>query len=882
MRKSIYLTAALICAMPMIPVAAASQSECQFSIPAGTLVAALGALARQCDLNLIYRSEDLGDATIAGLRGAMKPQAALRALLANSGFEERRGRLGAVAIVAVRPSRGVKTAALGFPVAALQAAAVAPEQAATADGEILVTARRRAERLQDVPVAASVVAGAALARQSISSMEDLRLVAPSVSFDRSIFGSGISLSVRGVSSSFQDQGIEQSILLDYDGMPMSRGRILDVAMFDVERVEILKGPQALFFGKNSPGGAVSIRSANPTNILTGYARAGYEFHGDKPSLEAAVSGPLSGNLSGRIAILASRSQGYIKNIHPGVDDPFRTAATGGDFAAPAANRLGFDRQTAGRLTLQYTGAAVTANIKLLYGESKGDYMNLTEMMGCGGGRTRPVLLGASDPLGDCKLNGVVSRARPAQTVMEAWPEARFLSRGAISENKTFLPVLTVNADIADAITLTSTTGYVWYKFRSGGLSEESSYSTAFAFYNKERFHDFSQELRVNSDFDGTVNFSAGAFFSDSKRVFLVGGENGARTPDPATGKYNAYDTRWVSDARSWSVFGQLRVAPLDGLEIAGGGRYTREKKHAVANVTFVHPTQVANFFPARTPLALSKTEDNFSPEATVSWKITPQLMAYGAYKTGYLAGGFSNVGILGPAASAATLSFDAEKVKGGEVGLKLSTGPLNGSLVGYRYIYKGLQVTAFDSVAITPRTQNAASTLVQGIELEGSYQLGAGLRLNGSVAYNDANYRDFPSSLCYAGQTVATGCIGGVQSLSGRPVYRAPDWVGLAGARYETSLGDYNLDLNAQAQYSSSYYTSLTLNPVSIQNAYWIFSAGVGIETSDGRWRLSLIGNNLTDNNYAVLANDSPGGAGDVTAVSGGRRTVTLQAQVRF
>ena len=137
--------------------------------------------------------------------------------------------------------------------------------------DVVVTARRREERLLDVPVAITAITAQEVQRYNVTNIQAIKLVAPQVSFDRAFTGSGTSIALRGVSSSSLDAGLEQSVLLDYDGMPLSRGRVLSDALFDIDGVDVLKGPQSLFFGKNTPGGVVSVRTAGPTKDLQGFA-----------------------------------------------------------------------------------------------------------------------------------------------------------------------------------------------------------------------------------------------------------------------------------------------------------------------------------------------------------------------------------------------------------------------------------------------------------------------------------------------------------------------------------------------------------------------------------------------------------------------------------
>lgn len=226
----------------------------------------------------------------------------------------------------VRDSRSLTCQLLtGVSLATIMPAGVAlaqgsPENGVNNDG-IVVVARGREEKLIDVPVAATVATAEDLRRHDINTVANIKIVAPQISLDRGFTGSGTSITMRGVSSSVIDAGVEQSILLDFDGVAISRGRILNDALFDLAGVDVLKGPQPVFFGKNSPGGVVSVRSADPTGNLSGYVRGGYEFNARATTVETAISGPLSETVGARVALFRSQSKGYILNTAKGVVDP---------------------------------------------------------------------------------------------------------------------------------------------------------------------------------------------------------------------------------------------------------------------------------------------------------------------------------------------------------------------------------------------------------------------------------------------------------------------------------------------------------------------------------------------------------------------------------
>ncbi|MCX8474644.1 MAG: TonB-dependent receptor [Sphingomonas sp.] len=768
----------------------------------------------------------------------------------------------------------------------------APDTAATGN-EIVVTARRRAERLQDVPVAASVVSEAQIRQYDLTSVANIRLAAPEITLDRGFTGSATSISLRGVSSSAIDAGVEQSVLLDFDGMAISRGRILNDALFDIESLTVLKGPQAVFFGKNSPGGVVSVRSAAPGNRLNGYIRTGYEFTTDNKQVEAAIGGPIGDGAGARLAIFWSDSEGYIRNQNKGVPDLVFGANTGNTILPPAQSRLGAEKKIALRGTVTYEAGAFDASFKLLASRYEGQGLqSFSEVMGCPPSRTRPGTVGGLiDPTGDCKLDDRSSQGWAAPVILANWPQVMRNNGGRpYSRNDSFLPVLTLNYD-AGSIALTSVTGYYGYDYVSQGNADATSYAYFWS-YSNEQNSSFYQELRATSSFDGPLNFAAGGHYENNRRTLYVGGINGSQPRDPATGRYHTYDNEQHNKSEAWSAFGQLVFDITPQLELAGGARYTRQTNTLNSFTTYLNRA-VTTISPVGRKITGTKTQDNISPEATMTWRPTNGLTIYGAYKTGFLAGGYSNPGILSAITTIDTLSFEEETVDGAEIGIKTSLfdNRFNASLTGYRYVYKGLPLTsliAINATTITYVTQNAANTEVKGLEFEASWRGPAGITLRATAAYNDARFKSFERAQCWTGQTLAQGCLvdpvtrGSYQNLTGRRVYRAPKWIATAGAVKTFDLGDaYEATFNADVRYSSSYFTGVNLNPYSYQKGYLLLNAGAKLTTGDG-WSLALIGRNLTNRRYGTLGIDKPGGVGEVFTVAGEPRAVVLQAEMKF
>jgi len=787
------------------------------------------------------------------------------------------------------------------PVARAEAASEAADAAAEPGElqEVVVSARLRAERWVDVPVAVTAATPEQLRQYNLTSMANIRLVAPEITLDRGFTGSGTSVSMRGVSSSSLDAGLEQSILLVFDGMEMSRGRILNDALFDVASIEVMKGPQALFFGKNSPGGVVAVKSADPTREFSGFARVGYELTSNHTrSFEGAVSGPVTDSLGFRVAGFASKSDGYIENQDTGVPDLIRTAASGSTFVPAAQPDLGAEEKEAVRLTLKYDpGTQFDADFKLLLSRYRGQSLqSFDEVMACPAGRTQPVTTGGIvDPNGDCHLNDKSSQGWLSQAIVNSWPEVSKYDDGRpFSKDDTVMPTLTLNYKLA-AVNLTSITGLYHYDYVSQGNADSTSYSYFWS-YSDEKNNSYYQELRAVTALDGIINFAGGGHYEYNDRTLYVGGANGPNRLDPATGRYNLYDNEQHNKSHAESVFGQAILKLPGRVELTGGGRYTRENKSLDSFNKYVNPNGVgvASYLPQGRVIAGSKSENNFSPEATLSWHATDEVLLYGAYKTGYLSGGFSNPGTLSSISTLQTLSYNAEKAKGFEGGIKASLldNRLTGSLTAFRYKYEGLPLTsliALSSTAVTFVTQNAASTITRGVEFDTSWRPVTGLTFRGSASYDQAYFEEFDAAQCYTGQTVAQGCVAApvtgakTQNLSGRPLYRAPKWLLTSGAAYDFAVtSGLRLAVNGDLRFTSGYYTGLNLNPLSYQSNFTTFNSGIRLSPDSDRWSIAVIGRNLSNRRYGTLGVDKPGGLGEVYTVAGEPRVVLLQGEARF
>lgn len=776
-----------------------------------------------------------------------------------------------------------------LPAAAQDAATVEnePQAAQTpAYGEIVVTARKREESLLDVPVAVFALGSQDLDRYQTNDLQRIGQMVPQVIIaETGGGGGGASFAIRGVGSSALDSGIEQTVTVNVDGLQISRGRIVSQSFFDVEQVEVLKGPQALFFGKNSPGGVISLRSAGATPYLSGFVKAGYEFKARERYIEGAVAGPLTDALGFRVALRASDMRGYMKNVAGpltiGSDPNFPRPGAGAKYGPGTRDLLG-------RVTLEFdNGGPFDATLKVFgstlkdEGETSG-----VEYICDGTAQTLDVITGmlVVDPYADCELNGVRSSSAMPEGRAADYPRAK--DGEPYSKYNSILTSLNMNYDLGEVL-LTSVTGF--YKYKNGSF-DNFSYSAAGLVwgYNEDKSSAFTQEIRAATDFDGAFNLVLGGFFESSSRDTLGHGQLAAVGLDPTTGRYSNWELRSDNSGETYSIFGQAIVDITPSLELAGGLRWTREEKEVTLGNAYVHDVFAGFGFtnPEGVYLNGDYSDEDISPEVTLTWRPTTSTTLYAAYKTGYKSGGFSNPSILSPGAEIEGLSFAAETAEGGEIGAKgvFADGRLRMNAAVYRYKFDGLQLTSFDADTVTFSIRNAASARTTGFELDATFRVTDEFEIRGAAGYNDAKYLSFEGAPCYSGQTEAGGCVGGVQDLSGTELVRAPDWNLNAGFTYDTPVStDLMIGVSGDVNWTSSYWLQENQNPLSRQESFARLNASARLYQADDNWELALIGKNLTNKYYGVASFDKTLAIDNDIAVAIGRpREIILQGTVRF
>jgi iron complex outermembrane receptor protein len=683
--------------------------------------------------------------------------------------------------------------------ALILAATAAPAWAAadtdTTVGEVVVTAQKREQNLQDVPAAVSAFGESQLQAQSVGSLTDLSAKSPNVVLAPvGAYPYASAFYIRGLGFADVESTFEPSVGVELNGVYLARNSGALQDMFDIASVEILRGPQGTLYGRNTIGGVVSVKTkrAAPGQAFGGQVQGTL---GDNGRQEARVGLdlPVHETVGLRLSGLYKSYKGYNHNLTTG-------------------RREGDNEVLSGRATLSFEpNDQFDATLVADFDHEKGSgasfrnaslpgqvYYNLSPDTGS------PVFSAAQR-----------AKASDVRNVYGNTP--------VVAKINTWGLALTMNYDTALG-TLTSVTGY--REFEDTVQSDYDGTAVNFFLALREQTHQqFSQELRLGGEV-GKVTYVVGAYYLNQSyditntQSGLI--YSGARVAQVAS-----------QENAGWALFGQFDWAATEKLTLTAGGRYSFEEKEFRNRPLF---------FPASR--TYSSDWDNFSPKLGANYKFSDDLMAYASWSKGFRSGGYN-----GRAASYTSAGpYGAETVDSIEAGLKIDLLErrvrLNGAV--FSATYKNMQTGAqglTSSGVYESIVTNAGKAKIDGAEAEAILALGGGWRVNANLAYLDARFDKNFTDLTSDG-------INNPTNNADLPMIYAPEWSGSFGVTYETETPYGQLTANANAVYTDDMYTSggvinRTSN-VQVRPANTLYDATLSL-SNDAGWRIAVWGKNLTD-----------------------------------
>ncbi len=761
----------------------------------------------------------------------------------------KRSRAGWAGTVAALP---LTLAGAGF---AAPAFAQNQGQAASADEQIIiVTAQKREEALQDVPVSIAVVSGDRLTDLHLNASTDLQYVVPGLASPAQSGPRNFGFFIRGVgTNTFSSETIEPSTAYVIDGVVMGQSGATLVDLPDIERIEVLRGPQSTLFGKNASAGVINIVTRRPSNTLEFRGGISWAWPDDDRHFYGYVSGPLGDTLRASLSGRRSVRDGYILNLADGRELNDR-------------NEFGFR----GRLEFQ-PSSALRATLIGDYWETNSNccIWTVARFGPAPGFSTVPPLFGFELP--SVALQGAVpGRGNQTQNI-----------NGDVFTNASSYGVsLQLDWEIGGGHTLTSISSWRGFETLDGLDSDSSTANFLDVNFGDHDQDQITQELRIASPTGGFVDYVAGLYYfrqtvnSFTRQLFPT---LDPRLFPPAFEPFLRFFNREVFvdvATRNMAVFGQANFNFTDELILTLGARLLDEKQTVTKNR--LDPTVLA-----RDSAEASGSDTVLTWRAAVEYHFTRDIMAFASVSRGYKGGGFdSNIAIQ------ALLPVGPERPTSYELGLRTAfpDAGLTFNVTAFHADIQGYQTAARDPVTLTfPLTNGDAETTGFEAELNWRPIRERDFFLTAGVAFTDANWGNFPNAPCAGGQTPAQGCVGGVQDLTGEPLPFAPKWAFNLGADYSQPIGNrFKLSGSVNLNYRTRQVIGFPNTPDTGEPGYELLNASLGFGAANDSWRISVFGKNLTDQEFRTFNFNLSNGGLLQYRVYESRRIVGVALDVRF
>ncbi|MCX2980102.1 TonB-dependent receptor [Halieaceae bacterium IMCC14734] len=691
--------------------------------------------------------------------------------------------------------------------------------------EVIVTARKREQSLQDVSVAVTALTDTAIAEAQIYTSEDLVQLVPSLTFQQGSNPRQSSFNIRGIGTQSFSTGVEPSVSTMLDGVVMGRSGQAFMQLLDVERVEVLRGPQGTLFGKNASAGVLHIITKDPTEEFSGEVMAGAAENNEYRA-GATIAGPITDNLGFRLSASGSDVDGWIKNYYDGED-------------------LNNSKDYSVRGKLRWD-VSDTVQIKW-----SSDYSDLD--CNCTVSTIRSL-----EPFNgnDAQIQGILDEIDPVQVGEEN------IETNVNSENYTdwesWGHALEVNWDIGE-FTLTSITAYREFSV-AASIDNDNRPTTPLGFDQDggTEQEQFTQELRLASPASDRLNYVVGLYYFDQKvsRQFR-------RSFEFAPGLPGVGISTFAVDTTNWAAFGEINYSFNDAWRMVLGARYTQDDLKYVFGRT---REGLAVGIPAPVEPTPGETDnDDLSGKLALEWSFNDDAMLYASYSQGYKGPAYDVTFGTDPT----TLEpVDPETSDAYELGMKSvwfdNRLILNAAL--FMTEFENFQGQAFfdpdgdpgcapDNPGCDPDDQpgsfllvNAGEVETKGLEVDFTALVTDNFRLYGGFAFIDAEITDYRGGNCSFGQTFRGECPDGTQDLSGGVMPHSPDWKVALTAQYNWELPT-SFDLILQGTYKAQddVLYSLSQDEFTWQDGYGTLDLSAKLADRDARWEATVYVKNATD-----------------------------------
>ncbi|WP_372782211.1 TonB-dependent receptor [Litorivivens sp.] len=723
--------------------------------------------------------------------------------------------------------------------------------------EVVVTAQKRSQSLTDVPVSVTALSGDRLSDAGIENLSDLSEYAPNFKLVDSGFIPNIYM--RGVGSG-SNQGFELSVGIFTDGVHLGRPHQTRSAFMDLERVEVLRGPQSILFGKNAIAGALSLISAKPGDEFEFDISALKGRSDDRHEVSGAVSVPVTDSFGFRVAGRVREEEGYMYNEVLDRDEP------------------GVD-ESAWRLTLAYAPNDVLDSTLKLETSTREQTGRTYEMI-------------RDSALTRCSGEDTQKNGRRAADANEE------------GEIDTYNATLNVDWHL-EAGTLTSVTAKTGYDSADLFDADSSSFDTLYIF-GTEDYDQFSQELRFTSPTGGFMEYIAGVFYQENNLHFYEEGPLKVRTGGVQPTGVCALDTQVVVDTfldrdfyvdtEAWSAFFQFTLNWTPTLRTTFGLRKVEEEKISSREFRIYNDEGRGSADPATlflldnlriNPHSLQgeREASNLLPLVNLQWDATDTMMAYVSYTEGAKSGSYDARGNNDRDefnGGGRNYEYDDELADAWEIGAKmtLADGTADLNIALFYVEYTDMQVSVYDGSSAF-NVLNAGEALTQGLEMDGRWLVTDWFQLTGSVAYLDFEWTEYDNGPCYVGRSDSNP--DGSCSLTGMENIQTPEWTASVSTNFTFPLpGNLLVGITLDANYKDDHFTSSDLDPRGFQEATTRYNGRAQIGADDGTWNIALVGKNLSDETTIGASAATLLDVGGYRATIEPARTVYLEGRYRY
>ena len=786
-------------------------------------------------------------------------------------------------------------------------------QAAVLD-EVIVTAEKRSENIQDVPISIIAMSAQQLQDAGVTDIKNMTVLTPGLTVTSTTNENSTTARIRGIGTVGDNPGLESSVGVVIDGVYRPRNGVGFGNLGEIEQIEVLEGPQGELFGKNNDAGVINITTQRPSMTFGATATATYGNFNDR-EISASVTGPLSSISAGRLYAGYQKAEGWLH-----VDD------------GPGPNT---DNRSNDRNLYTVRGQYLVKpddNLSLLL---IGDYSKRNESC-CDAVAT---YLGPFAPIANALASVPALGGQPGATGIASGTGYRAYSNYPWTQRIRDMGVSAQLDWTFDIATLTSITAWrdntviagndtdyttvdiLWEPASNGNLTDFKQFSQELRLAGKTHGLDWlvggffaselltsTQTLWAGNDFDLYISGLASASVGPPN-FLLIPGLTGKLPGETFVPGVAGYSDDFHQTSKSYAFFTDETYAVNDNLSLTGGFRYTHEKKTLSSNyndtdggagcgsllgapgLAAINPASpeyqfligygcsvVFNPFFAQLNDSQSLSEDNLSGTVKLSYRFSDEVMTYISFADGYKAGGFNlgrvtNPTAPNPLAPVLDTSFPEETVDSYELGVKstLFDHSLRLDAAVFNQRYRDFQLNTYTGIlfVVTSIPQ------VQSKGVEGNFAWAtplSGLNLSGGVTYAFTNINEFGSAIALFSP----------ERLNDRLSF-APLWSGAMSATYQLPLtGSLTLRTSLSEKYNSSYNTGSNLDPRKLQGAYGLLNARIGIGAPDDTWAVEAWGANLANKYYYQVAFDAPFQYNQIDAFLGEPRTFGLTARVKF